>query len=224
MSCRRFCGADLAVGNRRRTFGVTRQRTGGTGYTRGRGSGRMRAAAGIVSSHSPTWQQIDRRRNGVANAAMQAPRKEEARPVGASEPRRAEPQGICMTTFGSSDGSCRLGEVPPTANAVDTPSRKAVFSWKRILRLLACVLSIAWVVMLHVSTANSGGLGLIAPTFWPKIVTALITIAAMLPILLFVRGRLMYVLGLPFLFLSIWTVWALLATLGITYPGIRMPH
>ena len=58
-----------------------------------------------------------------------------------------------------------------------------------MLKVLSCVLAVAWVVMLHVSTANSGGLGLIAPTFWPKIGTALITIAAMLPILR-IRARL----------------------------------
>lgn len=80
-----------------------------------------------------------------------------------------------------------------------------VFSWKRVLKSLGCVLSVSWLVMLHVCTANAGGLT--HATSWGKIVMTVVTIAVIFPILLFVRGRLMYIVGLPFLCAIAWTLW-----------------
>jgi len=127
-----------------------------------------------------------------------------------------------MATPNPNEDSRRSADNRMIANPTEAACRKQ-FSWTRIGKLLSCVLSLVWLIMLHVSTADSGGLGLFAPTVWSKIITASITGAAIFPILAFTHGWLRYALGLPFVLLSAWTIWALLTTLGATYP-MRIPH
>lgn len=91
------------------------------------------------------------------------------------------------------------------------------FSWKRVLKVLSCLVSVFWVVMLHVSTANAGGLNAISTDLARLVIAAVTTIAAV-PILLFLRGPLKYALGVPFVLLALWTAWGLLAMLGQPAP------
>lgn len=114
--------------------------------------------------------------------------------------------------------------LPPRSVPTDSAcSVGATFSGKRIIRVLSCILSMSWVAMIHVTSAHSGGLGLIAPTDVAKVAAAVITAACMIPPLLFMRGWLMYAVGLPFVIIGGWTVWMLLAMLGTNYPGTSLP-
>ena len=62
-----------------------------------------------------------------------------------------------------------------------------------------------WLIMLHVSTANSGGFT--HATGRGKVVITIGTVAAIFPMLV-LRGRLIFVLALPLFFVAAWTLWA----------------
>lgn len=78
------------------------------------------------------------------------------------------------------------------------------FSWKRTLSVLSQVLSVLWLIMLHVGTANSGGFGHVS--FRGKLIITVGTIVAIFPMLL-LRGVSRYAVGVPFLLAAVWTLW-----------------
>jgi hypothetical protein len=127
-----------------------------------------------------------------------------------------------MTSTGHNENSQPSRNASANADSKVNVGHERAFSWTRTLKILAFVLAILWVVMLHISTANSGGF--IPAHFWNKIGLIITTIAAAVPILLFMRGRLLFLAGLPFLFLIALTLWVLLASLWMTHPAMRLPN
>jgi uncharacterized membrane protein len=107
-----------------------------------------------------------------------------------------------------------------SADSVNTAHDGQVSSWKRILKVLSCILSISWVVMLHLSAGAGGGIS--ASTFETKLGLFIVTAATIFPIVLFMRGRVMYLVGLPFLVLTVWTLWCIWGTFGMTHPSQRI--
>jgi hypothetical protein len=92
------------------------------------------------------------------------------------------------------------------------------FSCMRTMKGLSCFLSLAWLVMLHVGIAEGVPVGGIN-----NVGIAIVTIVSIFPILLFLRGVWMYVLGFPFLFVTVLTLWGLWTTLWKVPPNLRMP-
>jgi hypothetical protein len=100
---------------------------------------------------------------------------------------------------------------------VDVVPSGSVFSWTRALELLACLLSATWIVMPYMTDAG------FRLTRDDMITLAVVTAAAMVPILLFLRGRWLYFLGVPVLLLAALSIYDLLSALGRARPGEGLP-
>lgn len=99
---------------------------------------------------------------------------------------------------------------PQSDIAIEGRSRPWLWS---AVRILSCVLSISWVFLIHVSLAIGG---FPPASRWGNvrlILLTLVTILAMFPILCFMRGRMFYLVALPFLVLASLTVCPLIIEL-----------
>jgi hypothetical protein len=94
-------------------------------------------------------------------------------------------------------------QVPTNAGFTPVNRDADVFSWKRLLKGLACGLSIMWLVALNLGASEAS----FCISFRTRLVTIVITIAANLPILLSLRGRMVYLVGVPFFLLLVWILW-----------------
>ena len=110
-----------------------------------------------------------------------------------------------MTASHCDDNSHRPLQTSTNDNSVIADRHGHVFSWTRTLKVLSCVLSVLWLIILHVSTANSGGFT--HATCRGKAVITIGTIIAIFP-MFFLRGRWIFALALPFAFVAVLTLWA----------------
>jgi len=101
--------------------------------------------------------------------------------------------------------------------AVNTAHRRA-FSWKRVLKVVSCFLSFSWLIMLFIIAAN--GVVFRGPA---NALIAVITVVAIFPILLYLRDGFIYLLGLPFLFVTAWILWGLWEGLWMIPPWMKLP-
>lgn len=115
-----------------------------------------------------------------------------------------KPKASHMENSNSSENLHRPEDISVMLNSASDQCCGRAFSWKRAARVLGCVFSVLWLVMLHVGTANSGGFGHVS--IRGKAIITIGSIAAVFP-MLFLRGRVIYVLGLPFLLAVVWTFW-----------------
>jgi hypothetical protein len=100
----------------------------------------------------------------------------------------------------------KSSQQPPlsvNSDSVAAADDTRVFSWKRVLKGLGFGLSVCWLLLFV------GG-GAVDPSHVPlqgKVVSTVITIAAVFPVLLVLHGRFRYVVAALLLFAITWTLW-----------------
>lgn len=79
-------------------------------------------------------------------------------------------------------------------------------SWKRMLKLLVCLLAMLWLVLFYVILPSGGGL---RGPLRAHVLNSVIDLAAMLTLFLCVPRGWKYFLGPLFLLLAVWILWTL---------------
>jgi hypothetical protein len=116
-----------------------------------------------------------------------------------------------MTSPQTNNGSHALAQTSTGTDRLIGPDHQKVFSWRRVLIVLGCTLSVIWLTMLHISTANSGGFTHV--TTRGKVTIIIGTVLSAFP-MCFLRGRVKYVLATPFLLFAALTLWACFSSWG----------
>ena len=89
--------------------------------------------------------------------------------------------------------------------AFDAREQRGVrFSWNRMLRGVGCALSITWIVCFHVCVINQA---FILVPLGAKCGFSGVTVATVPVMVICLRGWPRFALGLPFLFVVVWTLW-----------------
>ena len=110
-----------------------------------------------------------------------------------------------MRSSNSSDNSTKSSRNSALVG-ISTHSRRSgrAFSLKRIVVLLGCVSSLAWFLFYHATLSGAG----FRYSFEGDVRITIVWVLSMVP-MLYLRGRWLYVVGVPYIILALCTTWGI---------------